>query len=86
MKVKELIEYLNTLDGDIEVVKPVYVWDMFEGYEEVYADGLEFVEIFMSVDSAENKLFFVKDGYSVVSPEGYSSIPDDAVKVKSVIF
>ena len=85
MKVKELVEYLNTLDGDTEVVNPVYDYDMFYGYEEVCENELMFVEIFMNVDSAENKHFYVKDGFSILSPDGCSSIPDDAIEVKAVI-
>lgn len=85
MKVKELIEYLNTLDGELELVKPVYVNDMFEGYEEFDLYNLETEILSMTVGEIGNKDFYIDDGFGVACPNGYSSVPDGAVRVKVAI-
>jgi len=85
MKVKELIEYLNTLDGELEMVKPVYINDMFEGYEEFDLYNAETNKLFMTVGEIGNKDFYEYEGFGVSSPNGSNTIPDDALRINVLI-
>ena len=85
MKVKELVEYLNTLDGEMEVVNPVYDYDMFDGYEEYDSYNCETTDVFMT-DHDGAKDFYFSDGGLFISPGDWrKDVPSDAVKVKALI-
>ena len=75
MKVKELIAYLSSLDGEMEIIADTAGedgwWPGSERFEEFYIDQLSVYELFMT---DEPKRFY--------EPYDYSIIPDSAVKVK----
>ena len=67
------------------MVKPVYMHDMFEGYEEFDLYNAETHNLFMTVGEIGDKDFYESSGFGVVSPNGSSTIPNDAVRVNVLI-
>lgn len=85
MKVKELIEYLQTLDGDMEVVRKVFDYDVFDGYEEYDSYNCETTDVLMT-DHDGAKDFYFSDGGLIISPGNWTRVaPSDAIDVKALI-